>query len=467
MHTYQATGNIATMTKNTETISYPYFRDGQEEYLHFNASGPGMIDSARYTLLEVLHDKRLDCLSFKERVEIMSSFIAGTKAVQHYTYRRELLGASDAEVNVKCGVYNKIQKMINLASNDYLNLSIHPRVRKAAADCVLQFGLGSGSAPMLMGTHSIHRKLEQKIAAFQNCESAMLFTSGYGANTGVLKALLKENDVAICDMYAHASLMDGCTHTNQLYFLHNDINSLKSALKKAAGYKNKIVIIDGVYSMDGDIAKLDEILAVAHAYGAWVLCDEAHATGIIGDCGKGTAAHFGLEGKVDIITGTFSKALGGVGGFVAGSKALISYLQIAARSYMFSTSPPLPVAAAMLEALNIIETEPLLMQNLWNNIRYFRNALQLMGFNTGASETSIIPVIIGNDFLVKEITHRLHNAGVLVNAVPYPAVPKKLTRIRLTLSANLAKDQMDYALEQIEKAARETGVISNKNYAAA
>ena len=177
------------------------------------------------------------------------------------------------------------------------------------------------------------------------------------------------------------------------------------------------------------------------------------------DGGRGTEAHFGLEGKVDIITGTFSKALGGVGGFVTGSNELINYLQIATRSYMFSTSPPLPVAAAMLEALDIIETDPVLIPTLWNNIRYFRNALQAMGYNTGHSATAIIPVIIGNDSIVKEMTHRLHRAGILVNAVPYPAVPKKLTRIRITVSANHTKAQMDYALEQIEKAGWEMGVI--------
>ncbi|NII27426.1 aminotransferase class I/II-fold pyridoxal phosphate-dependent enzyme [Pseudoflavitalea sp. X16] len=449
-----------TQATNTEGLDYPYLLNGETAHLHFEESSPGMIDPQRYSLLEVLHDKRLDHLSFKQRHEIMNSFIAGTKAVQHYTYRRELLSPCDAEVIVKCNENSGMRRMINLASNDYLNLSIHPQLKKAAADAVNRFGFGSGSAAMLAGTHSLHKKLEDKIAALYNRESAMLFTSGYGANTGVLRALLRETDVAICDRYAHASLMDGCTHTNQLFFAHNDMGSLKRALEKAASYNNKIVVIDGVYSMEGDIARLDEILQLAHAYGAWVLCDEAHATGVIGPNGEGTEAYFGLEGKADIITGTFSKALGGVGGFVAGSNELINYLQIATRSYMFSTSLPIPAAAAMLEALDIIAIDPGLMQALWNNIRYFRNALQAMGFDTGLSETAIIPVIIGNDTLVKEMTRRLHRAGILVNAVPYPAVPKKLTRIRISLSANHTQAQMDYALEQIEKVGRELGVIS-------
>ena len=448
---------------NTERLDYPYLLNGETNHLYFEESNPGMIDPQRYTLMEVLHDKRLDHLSFKQRHEIMNSFIAGVKAGQQYSYRRELLSACDAEVTVKCPVSNETQRMINLASNDYLNLSIHPQLKKAAADAINRLGFGSGGAAMLTGTYSIHRQLEEKIAAWYNREAAMLFTSGYGANTGVLRALLKETDVAICDRYAHASLMDGCAHANQLFFTHNDMRSLKRALEKAGSYNNKIVVIDGVYSMEGDIARLNEILQLAHAYGAWVLCDEAHATGVIGPKGRGTEAHFGLEGKIDIITGTFSKALGGVGGFVTGSQELINYLQIATRSYMFSTSLPVPAAAAMLEALNIIESEPARIQTLWNNITYFRNALQAMGFDTGLSETAIIPVIIGNDTTVKEMTRRLHQAGILVNAVPYPAVPKKLTRIRITLSANHTRSQMDCALEQIEKVGREVGVIGNKH----
>jgi glycine C-acetyltransferase len=445
---------------NTKQLDYPYSLNGETSHLHFKESNPGMIDPERYSLREILHDKRLAHLTFKQRHEIMSRFITGVKAMQHYTYRRELLSSCDTEVIVKCQVNNDTKKMVNLASNDYLNLSIHPKLKKAAADCISQVGFGSGSAAMLAGTHSLHRQLEDKIAALQNREAAMLFTSGYSANTGLLRALLRENDVAICDTYAHASLIDGCTHTNQLFFAHNDMQSLKNTLEKADRYNNKIVVIDGVYSMEGDIARLDEILQLAHAYGAWVLCDEAHATGVIGPNGRGTEAYFGLEGKVDIITGTFSKALGGVGGFVAGTSELIDYLQIAARSYMFSTSPCLPAAAAMLEALDIIETEPVHIQALWNNISYFRNALQVKGFNTGLSETAIIPVIIGNDTIVKEMTRRLHQVGVLVNAVPYPAVPKKLTRIRISLSANHTLEQMDYALRQIEKAGREMGIIA-------
>lgn len=455
MHTSQAI--------NTERLDYSYLLNGETNHLHFEESSPGMIDPQRYSLMEVLHDKRLDHLSFKQRHEIMNSFISGVKSVQHYTYRRELLSPCDAVVTVKCPVSNDTQRMINLASNDYLNLSIHPQLKKAAADCINRLGFGSGSAAMLAGTHSIHRQLEERIAALYSREAAMLFTSGYGANTGVLRALLRETDVAICDRYAHASLMDGCAHTNQLFFAHNDMESLKRALEKAGSYNNKIVVVDGVYSMEGDIARLDEILELAHAHGAWVLCDEAHATGVIGPKGRGTEAYFGLEGKADIITGTFSKALGGVGGFVTGSDELINYLQIATRSYMFSTSLPIPAAAAMLAALDIIETEPALIQALWDNIRYFRNALQEMGFDTGLSATAIIPITIGNDTIVKEMTRRLHRAGILVNAVPYPAVPKKLTRIRITLSVNHTKAQMDDALEEIERVGREMGVIGNKH----
>ena len=288
----------------------------------------------------------------------------------------------------------------------------------------------------------------------------MLFTSGYGANVGTIKALLKDNDVAICDMYAHASLMDGCSNTNKLYFKHNDMESLTVALKKAKAYNNKLVIVDGVYSMDGDLAKLDEIVDLAHQYGAWVMVDEANATGVIGDEGRGSAEYFGLEGKIDIISGTFSKALGAVGGFVAGSREMITYLQVASRSYMFSTAPAMPVIAGVIEALNVIEDEPQLREKLWNNIAYFKHGLVEAGFNIGDSETAIIPLIIGDDFKVKEMTHRLHNAGIFVNAVPYPAVPKKLTRVRLSLTAGHTIEQLDTALREIIRVAKELRIIT-------
>jgi len=427
------------------------------EMLSFDTSSSGHIDCHKYSLLETLYDQRLHHFSFDQRFEILNSYLDDLRSNNLYMYKRALHSGCNTVVELEGK-----KKMINLASNDYLNMSQHPRVKSAVAEAVHKYGLGSGSVSMLGGTMLIHQMLENKLAAFKGLEKVMVFSSGYGTNIGVIRALLTEKDVAICDMYAHASLLDGCTNTNRLFFKHNDIKSLEITLQKASAYNNKLVIVDGVYSMDGDIALLDEIVDVAHKYGAWVLMDDAHGTGVIGMNGRGTCDYFDLHGKVDIVTGTFSKALGAVGGFVGGKKGMIDFLQIACRSYMFSTSPPAPVAAGVMEALHILEEEPQIMRNLHRNIQYFKKRVLEMGFNIGNTETAIIPLIIGNDSVVKKMALRLHEAGILVNPVPYPAVPKKLTRVRISLSAGLTQAQLDYALDEIERIGNEMGIIQSQ-----
>ncbi|QQS29410.1 MAG: aminotransferase class I/II-fold pyridoxal phosphate-dependent enzyme [Sphingobacteriales bacterium] len=429
--------------------------------ISFKLSHHGQIDSKEYSLLETLYDQQLHQLSFEQRIEILNSYITDAKTTNHYSFRRQVQSGCKTTTKIMESGTMEEKVMINLSSNDYLNLSQHQQVKDAVTLAVQHYGLGSGSSPMFTGTTNVHRQLEQKIAQFKGTEDAMLFSSGYGANFGTIRALLTNNDAAICDMYAHASLMDGCTNTNKFYFRHNDIDSLAQALQKASKYKNKLVIIDGVYSMDGDIAPLEQIIQTARNYGAWVMVDDAHATGVIGKNGRGTADHFGLTGKVDLISGTFSKALGAVGGFVAGSKALIAYLRIACRAYMFSTAPAVPVMAGVIEAFNILDQEPYRIRQLHQNINYCRTQLLSMGFNIGNSRTAILPLIIGNDYKVKEMTYRLEQAGILVNAVPYPAVPKKLTRVRLTLTAGLARYQLDYALQEIERIASDLQIINN------
>ncbi len=440
--------------------TYIYTDETGDQAINFQTSQHGHISSQDYSLLETLYDQHLHHLSFEQRIEILYSYITDTKTTNHYSFRRQI--QSGCKVTTKITEPDTLTEkvMINLSSNDYLNLSQHQQVKDAVTIAVQKHGLGAGSSPMFTGTTNLHRQLEQKIAQFKGTEDAMLFSSGYGANFGTIRALLTNNDAAICDMYAHASLMDGCTNTNRYYFRHNDIDSLSLALQKASKHQNKLVIIDGVYSMDGDIAPLDQIIETAHNYGAWVMVDDAHATGVIGHNGRGTASHFGLTGKVDLISGTFSKALGAVGGFIAGSKELIAYLRIACRAYMFSTAPAVPVMAGVLEALNILDQEPHRIKQLHQNINYCRTQLLCMGFNIGNSRTAIIPLIVGNDYKVKEMTHRLEQAGVLVNAVPYPAVPKKLTRVRLSLTAGLAKYQLDYALQEIERIAADLKIIN-------
>ncbi|MBK9109125.1 MAG: aminotransferase class I/II-fold pyridoxal phosphate-dependent enzyme [Saprospiraceae bacterium] len=438
--------------KNSTQLS---FESAENNLLEFSTSNFGTIDSSKYSLLECLYDKRLNQQPLHSRFEILNSYLDDLKSNQLFTYKRVMTTGCDALVRTQDG-----KEMIHLASNDYLNMSQHHRVKEAVVKAVKDFGLGSGSVSMLSGTHAIHSQLEKKLAAFKGVDHVMCFSSGYATNIGVLRALLGERDVAICDMYAHASLMDGCVSTNRMIFKHNDLKSLEHCLQKAKNYNNKMVIIDGVYSMEGDIAKLDEIIDLAHSYGAWVLMDDAHGTGVVGDCGRGTMSYFDHQFKVDILTGTFSKAVGAVGGFVGGSKELISYLQIACRSYMFSTSPAIPVAAGVLEAINIMEEEPEIMQKLHENINYFRRKITDLGFVIGETQTAIIPLIIGDDIKVKTMAYQLNQSGILVNAVPYPAVPKKQTRVRISITANLTKSQMDYSLKHLERVGKELNIIS-------
>lgn len=415
--------------------------------LTLSRSPNGEIDATKYSLYEVLHDKRLLGLKINEKTSIFNSWLRDLDHNSHASHKRVLLTGSKA----RCDTETKKQ-MINFGTNDYLNLSQHPRVRQAAIDCLTNIGAGSGSAPLFSGTMQVQIDLEQKIAESKKMEAAMVFSSGFAANYGTISALLGPNDLAIFDMFAHASLNEGGVQTNVTHFKHNDAASLEHILKKNKGqYKNTIVILDSVYSMDGDIAKLDEITEVAHRFGAYVLADEAHATGVIGKTGKGVLEHFDLYGKVDIITGTMSKAIGSVGGFVASTDEIIKYLQFKAKTYFFSTAGFTPAIASALEALKVIEEEPEHLKNLWNNINYFKERLIENGFNIGRAETAVFPIIIGNDYKVFEITRLLHEDGIFVNPVPYPAVPRRFARIRLTVTSQLTFDDLDYTIKKLIK----------------
>lgn len=437
------------------------FIDAKGNDYVFDASLSHQIDANKYSLYDIVADPRIELFNIGERLEMMSSWVNDLHHNNHNLYRRPLESGCRPIVSVRDPYDNyKLKDMINMASNDYLNLSQHPRVIMAGVKCLLNNGAGSGGAPMLSGTTRRVEELESKIAEIKECEDAVVFTSGYCANVGVISTLLRKNDVAIFDMYAHASLMDGASNTNKKFFKHNDMESLETVLKKCEKeYINKLVVVDGVYSMDGDIAPLDKIVELAKNYNALVLVDEAHATGVIGENGRGTIEHYGLKGKVDIVTGTLSKALGSVGGFVAGSKQLINYIHFASRPYIFSTSSFQPSIDTALEAINIIEEEPTLRLRLWENIKYLRTNLERLGFNIGKSETAIFPIIVGNDYKVKEFGYLLHKAGVFVNSVPYPAVPRKLTRVKLTVTAGHTLSHLETAVFHLERIGKELDII--------
>ena len=399
-----------------------------------------------------------------ERASNFRSYTDDIRAKHHYQYRRVSTNGSGPTMEVIDNYTGEIREMIYMASNDYLNLTRHPRVIAAGMDALQKYGAGAGSVPLLGGTLDIHCRLEKEIAAFKGCEEAILYTSGFGSNSNSLLALLGKQDIAILDQFVHASIVDGCQRTNVRYFRHNDMNALEKILVKAQQeHTTRLVVVDGVYSMDGDIAPLDQIIALAHQYGAFVMVDEAHATGVIGETGKGTPEHYHLEGKVDIVAGTFSKGLGGVGGFIASNANLIEYLRFYSRGYMFSTAMTPQTAGSLCEAMKVIVEEPELREKLWANIRYFRNCLLDLNFRLGDAETAIFPIIIGDDWKVKEMGRRLDELGIYVNPVFYPAVSRNLSRIRISLMAEHTRQHLDQVLNALESLGKEYGVIGDKS----
>ena len=381
-------------------------------------------------------------------------------------YRMPLLTASKNRVEVFDKNFGEVREMIMMGSCNYLGLSTHPKVVMASLDSTRVYGTGSEGAALLSGTYDIHRELEIKIAQMKGCEDAAVFPTGYATNVGCIPALVKRGDAVIIDRLAHASIIDGCMLSGGLFgtFQHSNIDSLKDVLERTGKkYNGRLVVVDGVYSMDGDIAPLDQIVEVAHQYGAKVMVDEAHATGVIGERGKGTPSHFKIEGKVDIVMGTLSKALAAVGGFVASSRDVVNYLRYYARSGFFSINLPPAVAAAALAAVEVMENETELHNNLWRNIKYMKENLLSLGFNVGKTESAIIPVIVGDGLTLRKMSKRIYEEGIYLSAVPYPAVPKGEERFRLSLMATHTKQDLDKTLEVLEKVGKEFNIQGPDN----
>ena len=378
-------------------------------------------------------------------------------------YRRPLASPSAHRVIIDDDLTGKKKEMIMMGSNNYLGLTSHPRVMKIAKENIDKYGAGAGSVPLLAGSFDIHRRLEMKLAELKGAEDAIIFPSGYVTNLGCIQALVKNEDLAVIDRLAHASIIDGCMLSSGTFrtFKHSDVRSLENVLKRNRdNFKGRIVIVDGVYSMDGDIAPLRQIAETAHRYGAKVMVDEAHATGVIGDRGKGTPSHFKMKpGEIDIVMGTLSKSLGGVGGFIASTKEVVSYLRYYTRSFFFSSNFPPSVAASVLAAIEVMETDKSLHENLWKNIKYMKENLKSMGFNTGLTESAIIPVMTGDELTQKKMSRRFHEEGIYVNAIPHPAVPKGQERFRFSVMATHTREDIDKTLEVVEKLGREFGII--------
>jgi glycine C-acetyltransferase len=359
------------------------------------------------------------------------------------------------------------RQVINLASNNYLGLANHPKLIEAALKATRELGVGSGAVRTIAGTMRIHMDLEEKIARFKNVEACVVFQSGFAANAGTVSAILGKEDFILSDELNHASIIDGArlSRAKIKVFRHKDVahcEELLREIEKEPG--RKLLITDGVFSMDGDIGPVDKLAALAEKYGAIMMVDDAHASGVLGRNGRGSIDHFGMHGRVDVQVGTLSKAIGALGGYVCGSHDLIDYLYHRARPFLFSTSHPPSVAATCIAAFDILEQEPERIERLWSNTRYFQNELKLAGFNIGgintpATETPITPIIVGEGRAAMDFSRALFEEGVMGTGIAFPTVPEGKARIRLILTSEHSKAQLDQALETLERVARRMGIL--------
>ena len=363
------------------------------------------------------------------------------------------------------------REVISLSSNDYLGLTHHPRLREAALAAVRDFGVGSGAVRTIAGTMTLHEALESELAEFKHTDAVLTFQSGFTANTGVIPTITGEADLIVSDALNHASIIDGMrlSKAPRKVFPHKDVAALREVLRDATEkgrddgsgpYRSILVVTDGVFSMDGDIAPLPGIVEAAEAYGAAVFVDDAHASGVLGKDGRGSVSHFGLEGRVQIQVGTLSKAVGVLGGYVAGSHALRDILIQRARPFLFSTSHPPAVAAACREAIRVMVDEPWLIERLWASTKRFKAELARLGFDTGRSETPITPVIVGDADVAIRFSNRLFEEGLFATSVVYPTVATDQSRLRTIVTAALTDEHLDRALETFAKVGRELRIIS-------
>jgi glycine C-acetyltransferase len=373
------------------------------------------------------------------------------------TFRR--LRVLDDEQKARTSIDHRL--VVNLSSNNYLGLTTHPKLRERAIAAIRARGVGSGSVRTIAGTMDIHMELERKLAEFKRTEAAVVFQSGFAANAGTVAAILGRDDAIVSDELNHASIIDGArlSRATIKVFPHRDVAAARRLVEELPRAQRKLLISDGVFSMDGDLGALPELCDLAEEFGCIMMVDDAHASGVFGQHGRGTIDHFGLHGRVDVQVGTLSKALGVLGGYVAGSRSLIEFLYHRARPFLFSTSHPPAVAAACLAAIEVLETEPGLMNQLWENTRFFKSGLQALGFDTGASESPITPVIVGDAGLAMALSDQLFEKGVFAQGIGFPTVPQGKARVRTIVTATHTRDQLEFALDCFKNVGTTLGVI--------
>ncbi len=353
------------------------------------------------------------------------------------------------------------RSVVNLSSNNYLGLTTHPHLRQRALDALHTLGVGTGSVRPIAGTMDIHEELERRLAVFKRTEAAVVFQSGFTANSGTVSSILGRDDVIVSDELNHASIIDGArlSRATIKVFPHRDTAAARKIVEALPRTQHTLIITDGVFSMDGDLGPLPELCTLAEEYGCIMMVDDAHASGVFGENGRGTIDHFGVHGRVDVQVGTLSKAIGALGGYVAGSSSLIDFLRHRARPFLFSTSHPPAVAATCIAALDVLETEPQWIARLWDNTRLFKTGLQAIGLNTGSSESPITPVIVGDGALAMKLSDRLFEEGVFAQGIGFPTVPHGKARVRTIVTATHTRDELEFALDRFKKVGAELGLV--------
>ncbi len=376
----------------------------------------------------------------------------------YYLYSEPLQTAPATRVCVRNRRTGQVQDLINMASYNYLGISYRDEVKEAAIEATRKYGLGASGSPILSGTLEIHNELAAAIASFKEKEAAILFPTGYSANVGFISSLMRPGDNIILDQYSHASIVDGAilAKSQTVFFRHNNPLDLERKLSRCKG--KKLVVVEGVYSMDGDVCALPEVVDVAKRHGARILIDEAHSTFLFGANGRGVAEHFDLEDEIDFHLGTFSKSLGGQGGFVCGTRELVDYVNAFGRSRFFSCNLAPPVAAGLLAGLRIVENEPQLRARLWSNVAFLRRRFAEEGIDIGKSTSQVMPVMVNNDAKVFAVAEKIQDGGLFLNPVTYPAVPKHKSRLRISVSAAHSEEELEAAVQIIARVLRDEGI---------
>jgi glycine C-acetyltransferase len=353
------------------------------------------------------------------------------------------------------------RQVVNLSSNNYLGLTTHPKLRERALAATRRYGVGSGSVRTIAGTMEIHVELERRLAEFKQTEAVVVFQSGFAANAGTVSAILTEHDVVVSDELNHASIIDGCrlSRATIKVFPHKDVDAARRIVRALPVSQRKLIITDGVFSMDGDLGPVNDLCGVAEEFGCIMMVDDAHASGVFGRNGRGTIDHFNVHGRVDVQVGTLSKAIGSLGGYVAGTRSLIDFLCHRARPFLFSTSHPPAVAAACIAAIDVLMEEPGIIDRLWDNTRFFKSGLQALGFNTGVSESPITPVIVGDGALAMKLSDGLFEEGVFAQGIGFPTVARGKARVRTIVTATHTRDELQLAIDAFAKVGRQLGIL--------